>query len=71
EDVSDVVWWAFLVGVYVPVTMLLAWPLTHMLGLWPKQPERRPAPEPRAEHVPVASPFAIQGPSAAPLANSE
>ena len=49
EDVSDVIWWTFLVGVYVPVTMLLAWPLTHLLGLWPKPPVRRQAPERRAE----------------------
>ena len=39
EDVADPIWWAFLVGVYVPVSLLLAWPLTHLLGLWPKPPE--------------------------------
>ena len=30
-------WWTFLVAVYVPVTLLLAWPLARVLGLMPKR----------------------------------
>jgi peptidoglycan/LPS O-acetylase OafA/YrhL len=43
EDVSAPVWWTFLVAVYVPVSILIAWPLARVLGL---MPVRRPAPGP-------------------------
>lgn len=36
EAVPDVVWWTFLVGVYVPASILIAWPLAHLLGLMPR-----------------------------------
>jgi hypothetical protein len=36
EQVSDAVWWTFLVAVYVPISILLAWPLARVLGLLPK-----------------------------------
>jgi peptidoglycan/LPS O-acetylase OafA/YrhL len=41
EDVSQLYWWTFLVAIYVPASVALAWPLAHLLGLMPK---RRPAP---------------------------
>jgi peptidoglycan/LPS O-acetylase OafA/YrhL len=47
EAPSDALWWTFLVGVYVPATLLLAWPLAHGLGLMPKrlaEPRATPAP---------------------------
>jgi len=47
EQVSDRVWWTFVVGVYVPVSLLIAWPLAHLFGLFPsrRKPERiEPAP---------------------------
>jgi hypothetical protein len=51
EEVPSAVWWTFLVAVYVPVSVALAWPLAHLLGLMPKKrarrivPTRRPLPE--------------------------
>jgi hypothetical protein len=54
EDVPSAVWWTFLVGVYMPASVLLAWPLAHALGLFPaKRPASLPgevradAPAPR------------------------
>ena len=35
EDVPGAVWWAFLVAVYVPLSVVLAWPLAKVLGLLP------------------------------------
>jgi hypothetical protein len=61
--VPDAVWWTFLVGVYVPVTMLVAWPLTHLLGLWPKQSSARPVPERRYEAERVLVPEFAEAPS--------
>ncbi len=40
EDVSDGVWWTFLVAVYVPASIALAWPLAHVLGLMPRRAAR-------------------------------
>ena len=37
EDVPPAVWWTFLVGVYVPLSVLLAWPVSIALGLMPKR----------------------------------
>ncbi len=37
EDVPAPLWWTFLIAVYVPVTLLLAWPLAHALGLMPRR----------------------------------
>jgi len=37
EGAPDAVWWAFLVAVYVPVSVLIAWPMAHLLGLMPKR----------------------------------
>ncbi len=50
EQAPPVVWWLFVVAVYVPVTMLLAWPLARLLGLLPKR-ETAPAAHPRAAPV--------------------
>jgi peptidoglycan/LPS O-acetylase OafA/YrhL len=33
-------WWFFTVAIYVPVTLLLAWPLASVLGLLPKRQQR-------------------------------
>jgi peptidoglycan/LPS O-acetylase OafA/YrhL len=40
ENPPDHVWWTFLVAVYVPVSVLLAWPLSHLLGLTPRRAPR-------------------------------
>jgi peptidoglycan/LPS O-acetylase OafA/YrhL len=40
EDVPSAVWWTFLVCVYMPASVLLAWPLAYVLGLFPSR--RRP-----------------------------
>ena len=42
ENPPDAVWWAFLVAVYVPLSIALAWPLALLLGLMPR---RTPKPE--------------------------
>ncbi|HLB22584.1 MAG TPA: acyltransferase family protein [Dehalococcoidia bacterium] len=49
EDVPDAAWWAFLVAVYVPASVALAWPLARVLGVMPK---RRSAPRRESEPVP-------------------
>jgi len=36
EAGEGAVWWTFLVAVYVPLTVLLAWPMAHLLGLMPR-----------------------------------
>ncbi|MEX0749988.1 MAG: hypothetical protein WD359_04190, partial [Dehalococcoidia bacterium] len=41
ETGEGAVWWTFVVAVYVPLTVLLAWPMAHLLGLMPR---KRPAP---------------------------
>lgn len=42
EAGEGAVWWTFLVAVYVPLTVLLAWPMARLLGLMPKsRAERR------------------------------
>jgi hypothetical protein len=38
--VDDGLWWTFLIAVYVPVSVLLAWPLARVLGLMPRGPAR-------------------------------
>ncbi len=42
ENPPDAVWWTFLVAVYVPLSIALAWPLALLLGLMPR---RTPKPE--------------------------
>jgi len=37
EDVNAAVWWTFLVAVYVPVSLLIGWPLAQVLGLMPRR----------------------------------
>jgi peptidoglycan/LPS O-acetylase OafA/YrhL len=37
ENPPDAVWWTFLVAVYVPASIALAWPLAHVLGLMPRR----------------------------------
>lgn len=41
EDVSQGVWWTFLVLVYVPVSIALAYPLALALGLMPRRRPRK------------------------------
>lgn len=55
EDVSDAIWWTFLVAVYVPVSVLIAWPLARLLGLMPRSERPRPDPAPRPEEALVAA----------------
>ncbi len=60
EHVPAALWWLFVVAVYVPVTMLLAWPLARILGLLPRSspPDAppRPAPADRGEEVFAGAP---------------
>ena len=44
ENGEGATWWVFLVAVYMPVTILLAWPMARLLGLIPESMRRRPAP---------------------------
>jgi peptidoglycan/LPS O-acetylase OafA/YrhL len=44
ETGEGAVWWVFLVAIYMPVTVLLAWPMARFLGLIPESMRRRPAP---------------------------
>jgi hypothetical protein len=37
EGVDGAAWWIFLVAIYVPFSVLLAWPLAIMLGLMPRR----------------------------------
>jgi peptidoglycan/LPS O-acetylase OafA/YrhL len=55
EGASDAAWWTFLVVVYVPVSVLIAWPMAHLLGLMPKRrrAEAVPAPYLRIEPLPT------------------
>jgi hypothetical protein len=61
EGAPDAVWWTFLVVVYVPLSILLAWPLARVLGLMPPSApagERSPievAPEPERVLAPAAT----------------
>lgn len=36
EDTPGWLWWTFLVAIYVPASLLLAWPLARALGLLPR-----------------------------------
>lgn len=42
ENPPDEVWWTFIVALYVPLSIALAWPIAHLLGLMPR---RAPKPE--------------------------
>ncbi len=60
EDVPPALWWSFLVGIYVPASVALAWPLAKLLGLMPTGRDVRnvaelpmPVPNP-VPSVPVA-----------------
>lgn len=59
EDVSDAVWWTFVVAIYVPASVALAWPLAKVLGLMPRAPHQpaqpRDEPSPRAEREAAAA----------------
>jgi peptidoglycan/LPS O-acetylase OafA/YrhL len=52
EDVPDAWWAAFLVVVYLPLSIALAWPLAKFLGLFPA---RRATPAPLPERVPATT----------------
>jgi peptidoglycan/LPS O-acetylase OafA/YrhL len=51
EAVPGAVWWTFLVAVYVPLSVGLAWPLAKVLGLLPRSAGRAEAP--RADPTPA------------------
>jgi hypothetical protein len=50
HHLPDPAWWVFLVAIYVPATVLAAWPFAIVTGLIPAPrrgwPRRRRAPEP-------------------------
>lgn len=46
ENGEGAIWWMFLVAVYMPVTVLLAWPMARFLGLIPESMRRRPSAAP-------------------------
>ncbi len=48
EQVPAAIWWTFTVAVYVPLSVLLAWPLAHLLGLMPERPKDAPRRQPVA-----------------------
>lgn len=62
EEVPDGWWWAFLVIVYVPASVALAWPISKVLGLLPA---RRPPPRTFAPRPP--SPVPAPEPSESPV----
>ncbi len=65
EDVPAALWWTFLVAVYVPASVALAWPLALVLGLIPKlRAGARPLP------APEPGPVRVLGPSPAEIAAS-
>ncbi|HEY8173911.1 MAG TPA: hypothetical protein VIH21_12565, partial [Dehalococcoidia bacterium] len=37
EDVPSAAWWLFLTAVYVPATLLLAWPFAALTGMVPRR----------------------------------
>jgi peptidoglycan/LPS O-acetylase OafA/YrhL len=51
ENVPDPWWWAFLIAVYVPGSIALAWPVSRFLGLMPARRHR-----PRLAHEAIAPP---------------
>jgi peptidoglycan/LPS O-acetylase OafA/YrhL len=51
ENVPDPWWWAFLIAVYVPGSIALAWPVSRFLGLMPARRNR-----PRLAHEAIAPP---------------
>lgn len=42
EDLPDASWAAFLIVIYVPASIALAWPLARVLGLFPSRPSSAP-----------------------------
>jgi peptidoglycan/LPS O-acetylase OafA/YrhL len=56
EDVPRPVWWTFLVAVYVPASIALAWPLARLLGLMPT-----------GRHVPARAALSAIVPADAPV----
>ena len=36
EDIPGWAWWTFIVAIYMPASILLAWPLAKVLGLMPR-----------------------------------
>lgn len=62
EHVPQAWWWFFLTAIYVPLTVLLAWPLAVVLGLMPTRRVRRaPAAEPARLPLPAAEPVRVDG----------
>ncbi len=65
EGVPSALWWTFLVVVYVPVSVVLAWPLARALGLMPKRPTEAEAlsavpPEQRATRPAITDPLEVR-----------
>lgn len=59
EDLPGAVWWTFLVAVYVPASVVIAWPLARVLGLFPRTRTDGPAPTPM---LPAAAPVVTPAP---------
>ena len=57
EDVPGAFWWTFLVAVYVPFSVVLAWPLAKVLGLLPGSAGRAEAR--RAGRTPARAALAV------------
>jgi peptidoglycan/LPS O-acetylase OafA/YrhL len=53
QDVPDPIWWFFLVVIYIPVGVLIAYPLARWWGLLPSQRKRANAPEREAPTAPA------------------
>lgn len=57
EDVPAAVWWTFLVAIYVPVSVVLAWPMAKVLELMPRSATRAEAR--RAGRTPARTAVAV------------
>jgi hypothetical protein len=61
ENGEGAIWWMFLVAVYMPVTVLLAWPMARFLGLIPESMRSRPpATQPAIEREEAFAPAGAQ-----------
>lgn len=64
EQPPDAVWWTFLVAVYVPASVILAWPLCRVFGLMPLPARRAAEPATRPVAAPVPAPVLRPAPLA-------
>jgi peptidoglycan/LPS O-acetylase OafA/YrhL len=62
ENPPDAVWWTFLVAIYVPLSIALAWPIALLLGLMPRRAAKPVHVRPQAQlEEPLRELAAISG----------